>query len=495
MNRRRLLIPWSRSNGLFCTPGSLTVKMRLGESPRGLPLYSHVRRGLSEAASKIDGGPIDRIARHFSDVVRVSHVHTPACAVHDGNHFGRQFDDIEHAIGLSRTFQLEVDEDCPIDHLVDALRQVPAVEEAGPHYISSIPFAAPVAGHPGISLENAWATRDQIRAADALAYEAGDAAVIVSVVDTGVMADHPELSMRVRRGRDMVHLSGRDLASGIRLLEDSHDRPFDPADKVGHGTSCAAIIGGIGRRIPPGLAGECGILPIRVLGAAIFPGRTLPIGVGSVIDIDRGLKGAFDLGCKVANMSFGTPEQELEPGDPVPHLDVIRYGLARGCILVAASGNSGREERFSPASIEGVIAVGAVGLDDRPSSFSTSGEHVALSAPGENVVSAGLGGYSLNTGTSFASPFVAAAAALLVSRANARAFALDGPTARRLLVASARPWGRGLGRGAGSGVLDAHAALRALDQLIDHAQDTDTSLGAFAVPVSYGGPQRRASFA
>src|SRR5258708_38187730 len=102
-------------------------------------------------------------------------------------------------------------------------------------------------------------------------------------------------------------------------------------------------------------------------------------------------------------MSFGTPEQELEPGDPVPHLDVIRYGLARGCILVAASGNSSRAEAFSPASIEGVIAVGSVGLEDRPSAFSTSGDHVALSAPGENVVSAGLGGYSLSTGTSFAS--------------------------------------------------------------------------------------------
>ena len=59
---------------------------------------------------------------------------------------------------------------------------------------------------------------------------------------------------------------------------------------------------------------------------------------------------------------------------------MVRYALARGVALIAASGNSGREERYYPAAHEGVIAVGAIEDDATPASFSTRGAHVALFA-------------------------------------------------------------------------------------------------------------------
>jgi subtilisin family serine protease len=223
--------------------------------------------------------------------------------------------------------------------------------------------------------------------------------------------------------------------------------------------------------LPPGAAGRCSLLPARVLGAALKGERR--VGVGSVANIDAGMKRLIDLGVKVINMSFGTPESQLGPDEPHPHAEVVRYALSRGVILVAASGNSGLAERFYPAAHPGVIAVGAVNSAAEPAHFSTRGAHVALSAPGEAIWSFGLDGWQRASGTSFAAPFVSAACALMVARAGARAWPLEPAQARNLLMQSARPFSQAGVEGLGHGVLDVFAALRALDDWID-SRDDDT---------------------
>src|SRR4029077_12596426 len=110
-------------------------------------------------------------------------------------------------------------------------------------------------------------------------------------------------------------------------------------------------------------------------------GKKALTAIGAVPDIDAGVKAAIDLGARVLNLSFGTPESAIEAGDPLPHTEVIQYGLARGCVFVAASGNTGETLKFYPAALPGVIAVGSVGASGEPSAFSTRGDHVALSAP------------------------------------------------------------------------------------------------------------------
>jgi subtilisin family serine protease len=207
-----------------------------------------------------------------------------------------------------------------------------------------------------------------------------------------------------------------------------------------------------------------------VLGSAQVGHTDRRVGVGAVNDIDVGFKRAVDLGAKVLNLSFGSPLDELDPLDSPPHEDVVAYALAHGCILVAASGNSGRRERYSPAALDGVIAVGAADETLGPAPFSTSGDHVTLCAPGERVVAEGLRGPSFVTGTSFAAPFVTAAAALLVSRAARRAEPLDSSRVVRLLAESARPWSStGSTAGHGAGTLDVLAALRLLDADLDRS--------------------------
>jgi subtilisin family serine protease len=468
MSGGRLATPWARPSALYSAPGSLILKLALGEAPEAIPAVQDVRAGVYRPATELGVGPVDRMLSRFSDWLRVTRLYGAAAAVGRPGRGHNAFDALEHATGLARTFRVETSRDCAIGDMVDGLRQLGVVEAVSPRYLCVLPFARPPAATVPVRAwtdpDEAWASRDQVHLAEAMAFEPGDAACVIGLLDTGVAADHPELRTRLRPGRDVVQIASPDLAAGIQLLGDYHGRDDDPDDELGHGTACAGIIGAAGLGLPPGLAGACGLLPIRVLATAQLPGRATRVGLGALSDIDFGLKLAMDLGAKVLNMSFGTPMAELDPADPVPHADVVRYGLARGCVLVAASGNSGAVERFTPAALDGVIAIGAAGADGRPASFSTRGPHVALSAPGERVRSAGLQGDAMVTGTSFAAPFAAAAAALLVCRAARRAATLDSGAAGRLLRVSAAPWPAGTGAGHGAGVLDAWAALRALER-------------------------------
>jgi subtilisin family serine protease len=473
----RLGMPWAHGQRLYCTPGHLVMKLPLGEVPDSIPTARDVATGALAAATRVSD-PIDRVLRHFSDAVHVTRVHGAAASRHRFGERNRNYNDLEQVFGLARTLRVELERGTSISDAVDALRQLGAVESASPHYLTLQPFAISAVAASARSLANsdqraaadrafAWLPHDLVGAAEALAYEPGDAAVIVAIVDTGVASSHPELDGRLRAGFDTVQLGTSDVAPGISLLGDETDEDTEPDDEVGHGSACAGIIGARGDEVPPGLGGACSLLPMRVLGAARMPGKDNPVGIGALTDIDDGVKRAIDLGAKVLNMSFGTPVDGLDAHDPWPHGDVVRYGLAHGCVMVAASGNSGRAERYTPACLDGVVAVGAVGADGHPSPFTTTGDHVALSAPGERVMSLGLEGYQRVTGTSFASPFVAAASALLVARANKRSAPLDAAGTIRILRESARPFAGAATSGYGAGVLDAVGALRMLDHEID----------------------------
>jgi subtilisin family serine protease len=110
-----------------------------------------------------------------------------------------------------------------------------------------------------------------------------------------------------------------------------------------------------------------------------------------------------------------------------------------------------------------------------PTAFSTRGEHVAICAPGERIRSLGLEDYQQVTGTSFAAPFVAGAAALLVARAERRSTPIDSTLVRELPVRSATPFAGGPVSGCGAGVLNAAAALKALDAWIDRTLPDDAN--------------------
>ncbi|MFO6448852.1 S8 family peptidase [Erythrobacter sp. NE805] len=472
----RPLLPWAHRSGAYALPTSLLVRLRLGEVPERIPAVMDVRRGARAAAPASGHGALDRVAATFGTAIRISRLHAAARALRTVGERHRGYSEDEEVSGVARMLRIDVEPGTHVGSLALSLMQLDLVESAIPNYVTTVGLDAPPMPAPRDEDDpDGWAARDLVNARRALAYSSGRGDVVVGVVDSGLALGHPEFGQRLRRGVDTVELGRGDLAGGIRLLGDNAGADTDPSDRfVGHGTGCAAIIAGDGLDIPPGLGGGCTLIPVRSLGAALFPGRSNAVGVGALSDLDMGLVLAVQLGAKIVNCSFGTDDEALEPGAPKPHSEAVAFAEARGTTLVVASGNSGDARTYWPAADPRVIAVGSVGLDRQVSPFSTSGEHVALCAPGERIRTAGLGeSYQHATGTSFAAPFVSGAAALLVERAQARAAALDPAQIKALLIGSATPHRAGTPGGNGSGVLDAARALELLDAAIDADDTTD----------------------
>lgn len=483
MSIRKLAMPWAApGERTYCLPTSLLITLELGEAPENIPSLADVRHGHARAVAGIDGGVLDRLLARYAGAVRIARVHSAKASWHLPGRRHAHFNAFEHSSGMARSFMITVRAGTPIGNLVQELAQLSKITAASPNYVCISPFALsmnsrfdgaiPVTAQAQDAIDTAWAPHLMVRAPEALAREPGDSAVLLGLIDSGIVLDHPELAGRLRAGWDTVDLNSDGISPGIKLLGENRHADSSPLDQfVGHGMACAGIMSGLGLQLAPGLAGDAQIIPLRALAAAQLPGRANPVGLGSIADLDLAMKLSVDLGAKVINMSFGTDDTSLLPENPKPHADTVRYALEHGCILVAASGNNGQWTRYWPAAHEGVIAVGAVGEDGQPSAFSTRGEHVSLCAPGERILSTGLTGYQHVTGTSFAAPFVAAVCALLVARSARRAMPLDGTSARQILIDSSSAFRGKSASGCGAGILDAAASLVTLDAMIDKLRD------------------------
>jgi len=449
-------------------PGHLTLTLRAGEAPGNVPCHVDHVAGAARPAGSLDGGPLDRTLRRWGGGARVTAVYHARRSLGRVGEQHAGYDDLEETLGMSRTYAVTIAEPERTADLLAALRDLPEVETAAVQLLSAAPMTA-ASREAAPSAAAAREPHERIHAPEALALEPGDERVSTAVVDTGLTLGHPELQRKCLAGYDTVNLGMGRLNGDVKLLGDSRGSDYNPKDEVGHGSGVAGILGAQGWRLPKGIAGHSLLLPIRALAAAVGPSSSKRVGVGALADISAGLKVAIDLGAEVINMSFGTPETSTDPQAPKPHSRVVRYAAQLGCLLIAAAGNSGKQERFYPAALPEVIAVGSCDADGRRSRFSTWGDHVALCAPGERIVTVSLRGYQRSTGTSFAAPFVAGVASLLVSRARRAGRKLDGTSVRRLLTASAAPLSGGFNPETGHGLLDALAALRLLDAELSSA--------------------------
>jgi subtilisin family serine protease len=218
------------------------------------------------------------------------------------------------------------------------------------------------------------------------------AGVTVAVVDTGVRATHQDLIGSV--------IPGIDLAADAATTDPAGHGEVDPA---GHGTHVAGIIAahpnnGVGIA---GAAPGVKIMPIRVLDAN---------GSGSSSDVAQGIIWAVDHGARVINLSLG--------GGPSSGMEVaMQYALAHQAVTFAAAGNSyqdGNQPTY-PAAYPEAVAVGAINSSLQHASFSNTGNYVDIVAPGDLIWStygSGDTAYALMSGTSMATPYAAATAAL-----------------------------------------------------------------------------------
>ena len=197
--------------------------------------------------------------------------------------------------------------------------------------------------------------------------------IIVGVIDSGVQPDHPDLAENLLPAA--CFLEGADAST----------------DTVGHGTI-----------VTIGVAPKAKIQPLKCFEANVKTTVSMMVpAIYAAVD---------EYGCQVLNMSLGTKT------DSQTLKNAVAYALGKGCIVVASVGNDGTDELSYPAAYPGVIGVGAVNGLKKVSSFSQKNASVKLVAPGEQVLSTFTGSsYGTWDGTSFSTPLVSGAAALLLS--------------------------------------------------------------------------------
>jgi hypothetical protein len=452
-------------------PGRLMLVMKPGEALPHVPAQLDYLLGAARPVGRLDHG-IDQVLNGAGGFRATGTFHSAARLGVAGQQ-NAGWDDLEERLGMSRTYRIEIAEPERTHATVEELRGLAKVESVAIQTLATVPFAAvleePTTALSGSALDDAWRPHLMVHAKEAQAIEPGDDEIWVGLVDTGVSLGHPEFRRKLLAGYSTVHLPLGTSVGDLRVVGGEPDDEFAPRDRVDHGSHVAGIVGAHGWTQPPGLAGGAMLLPVRVLAAAMEPGHPKRLGVGALPDIDEGMKVAVDMGADCINMSFGTPASSV-PAGPPPHQDVVAYASARGCVLVAAMGNSGRDELYWPAAFPDVIAVGSVDDAGRRSRFSTFGQHIALCAPGERIFSAARYGYSSGSGTSYAAPFVTGAAALLLARARRKNIKLGGGDIKKLLMESATPLGGDFNQETGAGLLNAAAALERLDRSLARSE-------------------------
>src|SRR6266852_5387133 len=162
----------------------------------------------------------------------------------------------------------------------------------------------------------------------------------------------------------------------------------------GHGTMVAGII----HLVAP----TARIMPLKAFQAD---------GTGYLSDILRAVYFAVQNGANVINMSFNLPTYSAEMAK------AAKFAVHHQVICIASAGNDGREEMVYPAGLPSVMGVGSTANDDTRSTFSNYGDDLVwVAAPGEGVITTyPFGTYAAGWGTSFSTPMVSGAAALLLS--------------------------------------------------------------------------------
>ena len=262
-------------------------------------------------------------------------------------------------------------------------------------------------------------------------------AITIAVIDTGADVLTPSLAAKSPRTWN--------VAGGSATVHDA----------VGHGTFVASLAAGSisNPTEMTGFGGEARLLVVQAnRGGPSF----------SDIDEASAIMYAVDNGANIINLSLGGTQTS------VVERNAIDYARQHGVLLVAAAGNSAEQgnPRVFPAALiaRSGLVVGASNAGGGRAAFSTTGSFVDVLAPGVDVLGAlasgiptgfftpvatpgAVGAYGYGTGTSYAAPEVAGAAAL-VWAANPRLDAAGVAATLEATAAGQGVWTKDLAFGA-----------------------------------------------
>ncbi|MDB2654346.1 S8 family serine peptidase [Luminiphilus sp.] len=301
-------------------------------------------------------------------------------------------------------------------HFIKSLLADPEIERVQPNFLY---FSHSLTNDP--LLADMWHL-DQISVPEAWGTTSGDPGVVVAVIDSGVLSEHPDISDKSSIGYDFISWSNNSDGDGI---DPDPEDPMPLEDRCDggtfyHGTHVAGTAGAIGNNDEGivGVAYDVSLMHLRALDGSCG-GTTYDIAqsVLYAIGADNDSGESPDNPADIINMSLGggSRDEYFEA--------VLDEAAERGVIVVGSSGNSGDSSVGFPARYHSVVAVGATNREGEVTGYSNRGPSLALVAPGGG---AGGGVWSLHKdetgysyvegqGTSMAAPHVAGVFALMKS--------------------------------------------------------------------------------
>ena len=233
------------------------------------------------------------------------------------------------------------------------------------------------------------------------------AGVTVAIIDTGI--DYTQSSLGGGFGAKFKVIGGYDFL----------DNDSDPIDITGHGTAVAGVIAAdpytVNGITYQGVAPDAKLVALRVGTESNISNDNISRALQWIIDNHS----QYNISVVNLSLGFGSytdPHTEAQLSDEFATLKSL------GIFVTAASGNS-NDQNSGPISQDGiaypaadpsVFAVGAVDSNDVITSWTQRGDELDLLAPGLNIVMPQIGGGTVTeSGTSFASPYAAGAAALI----------------------------------------------------------------------------------
>ena len=314
-----------------------------------------------------------------------------------------------------------------VEATVDTLKKLSGVEYVEPDYIV---YALEIPNDPDFT--KLWGLNNEgqsggiydadIDAPEAWNKEKGKKDIIVSIIDTGIDYDHPDLKANIWKNTDEIPGNGIDDDHN-GYVDDYYGWDFanndnNPIDDNDHGTHVAGTIGAVGNngRGVVGVNWRVRLMALKFLNAD---------GSGSTSDAVKAIIYAVDNGANILSNSWGGS------GNSRALKEAIEYAYQKGVLFVAAAGNESRNNDVHPNypsnyDVENVIAVAATDDRDQLATFSNYGPiTVDLAAPGVAIYSTVTGNrYKYFSGTSMATPHVSGAAALVwayyLPRANSQ---------------------------------------------------------------------------
>lgn len=236
----------------------------------------------------------------------------------------------------------------------------------------------------------------------------GNSNIIIADLDEGVNYNHEDLAANI------FHVEGHVGVDMVGTKSKASSTPVDfdpmPGANQSHGTFTTGCFGAVpdNAKGGAGTGFNCKIMIVKIANDA-----------GTLLGGYEGIHYAVTHGAKILNCSWGG--NETDPNFISIMQSFIDEALDTGALVVCASGNAGQNidgaaNSFYPASLKGVLSVGATDANDKPATFTNFGKSVFVYAPGTNIFSTtfpGNSAYDYNSGTSFSCPLTAGVAGLV----------------------------------------------------------------------------------